>query len=201
MDWARTIADEAQTSAILRSDELSAKTGIPIHYLRVLLKRQQARGLVEHVTRKLYINKLAAGFNPRDLAAVISPESYVSLESALNEWGVFNQSPVALTCVSTKQIRPIKTSLGNITFRTIKKELFWGFVERKTRYGKYKLAEPEKAILDWVYFRRRKRQPLEFDEFDLQRVSRSKLIKYAESYPKLLRQSIYPLLLNHQFAA
>jgi predicted transcriptional regulator of viral defense system len=201
MDWAKIIANEAQTSAIIRSDALAEKTGISIQSLRVLLKRQEARGLVEHVTRKLYINKLSIGFNPRELAAAISPQSYVSLESALNEWSVFNQSPSSLTCVSTKQIRPIETTLAKITFRTIKKDLFWGFVERKTRYGKYKLAEPEKAILDWVYFRRKKQQPLDLDEFELQRVSRSRLLKYAESYPKTLRQSIYSILLNHQFAA
>jgi predicted transcriptional regulator of viral defense system len=197
MDWAKTIADEAQTSAIISSDALAPKTGIPIHYARAVLKRQQSRGLVEHVTRKLYINKLSAGFNPGDLAAAISPQSYVSLESALNEWGVSNQSPSALTCVSTRQIRPIETTLAKITFGTIKKELFWGFVERKTRYGKYNLAEPEKAILDWIHFRRKKRQPLDVDEFNMQRVSRARLIKYADAYPKALRQSIYPFLLNH----
>ena len=201
MDWAKLIADEAQTSAIISSDLLAKKTGIPIQSLRVLLKRQEARGLVERVARKLYVNKLAVSVNPRDLAILISPQSYVSLESALNEWGVFSQTPSTLTCVSTRQIRPIETSLVKITFRTIKKELFWGFVERKTRYGNYSLAEPEKAILDWVYFRRKKRLPLELDEFDLLRVSRSRLLKYAEAYPKALRQSIYALLINHQFAA
>jgi predicted transcriptional regulator of viral defense system len=201
MDWVKVIADEARTSAIIRSDALAEKTGISIQSLGAILRRQQARGLVEHVARKLYVNKLAVGFDPRDLATTISSESYVSLESALNEWGVFSQSPFALTCVSKKQIRPIETSIAKITFRTIKKDLFWGFVERKTKYGEYKLAEPEKAILDWLYFRSKKRQPLDLDEFELQRVSRSRLLKYSESYPNILRQSIYPILLNHQFAA
>jgi predicted transcriptional regulator of viral defense system len=201
MDWVKVIANEARTGAIIRSDALANKIGIPLQSVRVNLKRQQARGLVEHVTRKLYINKLSASFDPRDLAAAISPQSYVSLESALNEWGVFSQSPIALTCVSTKQIHSIETTVAKITFRTIKKDLFWGYEERKTKYGKYKLAEPEKAILDWLYFRNRKRQPLDLDEFELQRVSRSRLLKYAEAYPKLLRQSLYPILLNHQFAA
>ena len=201
MDWAQILADEARTSTILRSDALSEKTGVPLHYLRVLLRRQQQRGLVEHVRRKFYINKLASGFNPRDLATAISPNSYVSLESALNEWGIFNQSPSTLTCVSSKQVRSIETTSVKITFKTIKKDLFWGFVERKTRHGKYKLAEPEKAVLDWIYFRRKKKQPLDLDEFELQRVSRSRLLKYAESYPTLLRQSIYSVLINRQFAA
>ena len=67
MDWAKTIADEAQTSTIINSDALADKTGTPIQNVRVLLKRQQARGLVEpYVAHKLYINKLSAGFNPRD---------------------------------------------------------------------------------------------------------------------------------------
>lgn len=118
MDWVKVIANEARTSAIIRSDVLADKTGIPLQSVRVNLRRQQTRGLVEHVTRKLYINKLSAGFDPRDLAAAISPQSYVS----------------------------------------------------------------------------------DLDEFELQRVSRSRLLKYAEAYPRVLRQSIYPILLNHQFA-
>jgi len=28
-----------------------------------------------------------------------------------------------------------------------------GFTRKKTRYGAYHLAEPEKALLDWIYFK------------------------------------------------
>jgi hypothetical protein len=37
-------------------------------------------------------------------------------------------------------------------YRHIKPELFWGYTEIKTEYGHYLLAEPEKALLDYLYF-------------------------------------------------
>jgi len=33
----------------------------------------------------------------------------------------------------------------------VKSDLFWGYVEMKTEYGPYLLAEPEKALLDYFY--------------------------------------------------
>ena len=32
-----------------------------------------------------------------------------------------------------------------------KPQLYWGFIQKRTRYGSYQLAEPEKALLDSVY--------------------------------------------------
>jgi hypothetical protein len=29
--------------------------------------------------------------------------------------------------------------------------LYWGFIEKQTSCSKYQIAEPEKALLDWIY--------------------------------------------------
>jgi predicted transcriptional regulator of viral defense system len=201
MDWASLIAQEAKTSAIIRSDLLAQKYRIPLQSLRVTLRRLQKRKLVQKAGPKIYINRLASGFTTPDLAAAICPESYVSLDSALNEWGISTQSPAFLTCVSTRQVSPIKIRNAEIRFRTLKKSLFWGFEERKTRYTTYKLAEGEKAILDWIYFRRQDRLPVNFDEFDFRHISKSKLVKYAAKYPSTVLQTLYPIMIEQQFAA
>ena len=201
MDWAPVLAEEAKTSAIIRSDLLAHKYKIPLQSVRVALGRQEKRGLVERIRPKIYVNKLASGFSARDLAAAICPESYVSLDSALNEWGISSQSPALLTCVATSQIPLVKAQSAKIHFRTINKALFWGFQERKSRYTSYRLAEPEKALLDWIYFRRRDRLPLGLDEFNFQRISRSKLIEYAKKFPSTVLQTLYPILIGQQFAA
>ncbi len=201
MNWVKTITDQAKINDIIRSDVLAETLGVPIQSLRVALNRQQKKGLVQRVTRKVYINKIATGFNVRDLASVISPESYISLDSALNEWGISSQSPVALTCVTPKQIASIKIENAEIEFRTIKASLIWGFQEKKTRYNTYKLAEPEKALLDWIYLRRKEGLSIDLDEFQFHGISRSKLVKYAKQYPRVILQTVYPLLIDHQFAA
>ncbi|HEY0701318.1 MAG TPA: hypothetical protein VGD60_00995 [Candidatus Acidoferrales bacterium] len=123
------------------------------------------------------------------------------MDSALTEWGISTQSPIVLTCVTLKQTPPVNTASARITFRTIKKSLYGGFTDKKTRYGTYKIADAEKAFLDWIYFRRRDRLPAAFDEFEFRHLSRSKLLAYAKNYPALLQQTLYPALLEYPFAA
>jgi predicted transcriptional regulator of viral defense system len=201
MDWAKFIADKAKTNAIINSQAIATELDLPINLVRRALRRQERRGLVEHVAPKLYINKLAAGFNSKELASKLWPDSYISLDSALHEWGISSQAPVALTCVATKQIPDVKTSSVRIVFRMIKRSLFWGFVEKNTRYGPYKIADREKTFLDWVYFRRKDGVPSDFYELNLRELSRSKLLEYSDKYPRALQQALYPILIQHQFAA
>jgi hypothetical protein len=80
---------------------------------------------------------------PLKLALTID-NLYVSLESALSYWGLSTQSSVALTCVTTGKLKEYRTPEFRITFRTISKRLFWGFIEKQTRYSKYAIAEPQR---------------------------------------------------------
>ncbi len=85
-------------------------------------------------------------------------------------------------------------------FREIKKELFWGFVDRKTRYSVYRIAEPEKALLDWVYFRINDGLPVQLDELELRQVSSSRLHQYAKKFPRSVLDSLMPALFDKKFA-
>jgi hypothetical protein len=61
VDW--TLQKEAQRSAILRSDDIARGYGIVESAVGNALRRQERRGLVEHVSNKVYINKLARDFS------------------------------------------------------------------------------------------------------------------------------------------
>jgi predicted transcriptional regulator of viral defense system len=194
MDWSKVIASESRTKAIIQADEYAKKYKLSIRSVHAALKRQEERGLVEKVSNKIYINKTAKGFSQRDLLNVLRPDSYISLESALAEYGVTSQIPRVLTCVSPKYVRNIKSKTVHITFRTLKKDLCWGFVSKKTRYGVYNIAEPEKALLDWIYFRRSENLHLDTDEFVLSELDRTRLLEYAKRYPVLVENEIVRLL-------
>jgi hypothetical protein len=84
----------------------------------------------------------------------------------------------------------------SISFRRISKNLFWGFQEKRTRYGKYNIAEPEKALLDWVYLRRQEGSTINTDELDLQRLDRGKLLQYAAKFPIPVKQQIIEAVAN-----
>jgi len=201
MDWAKILKDEGRYSPLVRADEFGKKYGIDPASLRTTLHRQQARGLVERVTHKVYVNHLAANFAPTDLLQVLRPKSYVSLESALRHWGISTQSPSRLTCLTTGPPREYRTKSFTIVFRSISPKLFWGFVEKRTRYASYNIAEAEKALLDWVYLSLRGGTNPPLDELDFKLLSRSKLVKYAQKYPRsVLTLLLYPLA-TEAFAA
>jgi predicted transcriptional regulator of viral defense system len=194
MDWSKVIASESKTKAIIQSGDYARKYKLSIRSVHAALKRQEKKGLVERVSNKIYINKLAKGFSQRDLLHVLRPHSYISLESALAEYGVTSQIPRVLTCVSPKYVRNIKSKTVSISFRKLKKDLYWGYSPKKTRYSIYNLAEPEKALLDWTYFRRTENLPLDLDEFALSELDRTRLLEYAKRYPASVENEIVRLL-------
>jgi len=53
-----------------------------------------------------------------------------------------------MTRVTTVKPKEYQAPEFTITFRTISKRLYWGFIEKQTRCSKYPIAEPEKALLD-----------------------------------------------------
>jgi predicted transcriptional regulator of viral defense system len=196
LDWASLLASEAKTQAVIRADEIAKKYDLAYASVVAALRRQETRGLVERVVRNIYLNKLAVGYSARDFLSAIEPRSYVSLDSALLEWGVSSQSPISVTCVTSSQPRTIRTASILIEFRKVNQDLFWGFVDRKSRYGVYKIAEAEKALLDWVYLRLKGGLPVRLDEFEFQRLNVSKLLEIAKRFPRSVVETVIPTVLE-----
>jgi predicted transcriptional regulator of viral defense system len=190
LDWAKTLRKEGSRSAILLSDELARKYGIAEAVIGNALRRQERRGLVEHISRRLYVNKLAHDFSPRELVSILRADAYISLESALSEWGISTQSPSALTCVTTGFPREFRRPSVQIVYRHIAKKLHWGFETKRTRHGSYRIAEPEKAFLDWIYLQRQEGLPTAFDELNLKTIDWRKLHRYALKYPQSVRSAL-----------
>jgi hypothetical protein len=68
--------------------------------------------------------------------------------------------------------------------------LILGFQEKRNRHGSYKLADPEKALLDWIYLQRQEGLPVVLDELNLKVTERTKLLKYASKYPIPVQQTV-----------
>ncbi len=196
MDWVRLITDRARISGILRVDELARELNTSEVAVGNALRRQVERGLVEHLGKKIFINRLVLDFSGRELINTLRPESYLSLETVLRDSGISTQSPTVLTCVTPGRPGEFRAKSVSISFRRISKNLFWGFQEKRTRYGKYNIAEPEKALLDWVYLRRQEGSTINTDELDLQRLDRGKLLQYAAKFPIPVKQQIVEAVAN-----
>lgn len=201
MNWTTILADESRANSILRLDDLAHRYHIQEIVARNALRRYEARGLVEHISNKIYINKLNQQFSVRELVNLLRPNSYISLESALVDRGIISQSPAVLTCVTPGYPKTFSTRSLTIVYRKISHELFWGFEQRKTRYNSYCIAEPEKALLDWIYLSRQEGLPTPLDEINVQFLDVSKLRSYAKKFPRTVDEVVKDFLLEGMQAA
>jgi predicted transcriptional regulator of viral defense system len=117
-----------------------------------------------HWQEKGYIQRLRNGWyrvkqdlkSPLDLyfiANKIYSPSYVSLESAFAHYGWIPEGVFSTISLSTKKTTAFQTPVGQFQYQKIKTSLFFGYRLLKTPGGfGVKLAEPEKALLDYLYF-------------------------------------------------
>lgn len=85
------------------------------------------------------------------LANRIYEHSYISLESAFSYYGFIPEAVYNITSVSTKKTSSF--SYDNIVFsyRTINRKLNFGYTLLPFKNVTIKIAEPEKAIIDYFY--------------------------------------------------
>jgi predicted transcriptional regulator of viral defense system len=201
LDWTKVLTNEARLTGVVIVDELATKYNLPTDSVWKATSRLAKRGLLSRVSNGVYLNKLERDASATDFLNVLKPNSYVSLESALNHWGLSTQSPVSLTCVTTGKPKEYRTPEFAITLRSISERLFWGFVEKQTRYSKYRISEPEKALLDWVYLTLQNGLTPHLDEIEWKSIDKRKLVKYADKYPGTVRKALTDSLAFEHFAA
>jgi len=154
----------------------------------VFLTRAQAKGLVERVSRGIYINVLRE-VRPgiEELACFLRTPSYVSCEWALNRHGIILQSPTVCTVLTLQTAvgRSRNVVWGGVTieFSRLAPQLFSGY-EGKNGYN---LALPEKALLDTVYLRKKVPFP---DELDWDAIDKDKLAQMAEPFPAIVKKRL-----------
>jgi len=85
------------------------------------------------------------------IANIIYSPSYISLEKALKIYGFIPEEVFQITSVTTKKANNFETALGNFKYQHIKPGLYWGYKLMKKDGFKILIAEPEKAILDYLY--------------------------------------------------
>ena len=88
--------------------------------------------------------------------------SYLSLESALAHYGWIPEGVFTFTSVSTLKTCVFDTPKGRFRYSSVKPALFFGYKILPTEGGGIKMAEPEKALLDFLYFHPKAREAADF---------------------------------------
>jgi len=127
------------------------------------------------------------------LASILCKPSYISLETALNSLGIIPDIPAAVTSVTVNKTCQFKTDEGIFIYHKIKKELFFGYTKIKRGPFVYFIAQPEKAVLDYLYFKSRGIYPKSLLEvrFEIERSFNWKRFeKQAKYFKKTSKQLI-----------
>lgn len=149
--------------------------------IRTQLYRLTKKGFIFSIKRGLYCFDKSQT-DELELAQQLYSPSYISLETALNYYGVIPDIPIAVSCVTPTTTKKIVTGLGNFSYQKIDHKLFFGFSQTP-----YNIAYKEKALLDYFYLRRIRRvsseMRLRLNDWDWKRYK-----EYAASYPLWVRQ-------------
>jgi predicted transcriptional regulator of viral defense system len=85
------------------------------------------------------------------IANKIYSPSYVSLEMALSYYNLIPESVYGITSVTSQKPKVFKNFLGEFIYRHVKPELMFGYKLVGYKNHNYKIAEIEKALLDYFY--------------------------------------------------
>src|SRR3989344_35480 len=145
-----------------------------------LLFRYAKKGYIARIKRGIY------GFPdalPPELflANKIYEPSYVSLEFALSYHRIIPENVYEITSITTKATRRFET-LGKVfSYRKVKKGVFTGYTIEKQNDVSFRIADAEKALVDYSYFRLLDgNQPL--SRFDKTKIDFKKALHYAKAF-------------------
>jgi len=112
------------------------------------------KSYIARLRRDVYeISDIPGDLSDYYIANRLYEPSYVSLEAALSFYGVIPEEAAAVTSVTTKPTRTFRTMHGPFIYRTCKKEAFTGYRLMKVAGEKAFVADKEKALVDYVYYR------------------------------------------------
>ena len=160
------------------------------------------KGLIKPIKQGVYLVSEELGFRPYSkeiLANLIYGPSYISLETALSNYGFIPERVNTTQSISIGRGKSFATPVGDFEYHQIKDSLYpLGVTLKEIFKGVFcHHATPEKALLDFVYIKETKgdfRSPKEYFDylvesyrFDLdaiaEQISLQKLQSFSSQYP------------------
>ena len=132
---------------VLRTADVMASFNVDKAHASKLMARLEDSGHVVCIKRGLWVF-------PEDIEPMVLAEhltapfpSYISLQSALYYHGMISQISALIYVISVARTRVYGTPLGRYSIHHVHPSFFFGFETD----GRFKLASPEKALVDVLY--------------------------------------------------
>jgi len=139
------------------------------------IQRLESTGIVEKLIKGKYLFKFNE-VTDYTIANYLYAPSYISLESALSHYSIITGFPYSITSITVNKPRVLRCRNKEFSYSQISSPFYFGVVKNT---GGFLIADPEKALLDYIYFGTKGLRNQEFDEMDLSIIDRKKLALYA----------------------
>jgi hypothetical protein len=84
-------------------------------------------------------------------SAILLPQSYLSLETVLQQHGILTEVTYPVTAITIKNTRTITNPLGTFVFRHIQPDFYQGFQILEAYSVPYAQASLAKTLFDYLY--------------------------------------------------
>ena len=142
-----------QANPIIFSRDV-ARNGKKAQIMRNQLHRWQKKGLLICLRKGAYLlnkNDRKVDVDPNAVANILYEPSYISLEYALNYYGLIPERVADITSVTTRKTMRFSNELGKFIYQHIKPQVFRGFKKFGEDKNSFFMAEPEKSVVDFLY--------------------------------------------------
>lgn len=171
-----------QGAFVFTPREFCGVLGIPLKTGAVFISRNLKSGLFLKLRNNYYMLK-DSHLPLYSIANRLYQPSYVSLETALSHYGIIPEVIYAVTSVTTKPTREFKTPKSVFSYQRIKKSVFAGYSPVTIEGYVVLLAEPEKALADYLYFVDLKKISLN-DRLNLKSIRKGKLLEFIGAFKR-----------------
>ena len=156
--------------------------------LKEVLYRWKKKGWMAPLKRGLYELTYPKDLSIPDMviANALYHPSYVSLETVLSNESIMPEVSMAVTSITTKPTRKFRNKHGLFIYRTVNPAVFVGYYVEQQKDFEIRIAEPEKALVDFLYFKTYRGKILDDDErldkTALSKLNKRKIARYAKLY-------------------
>ena len=154
---------------------------LPDTTIQKIIYRYTKKGILIKIRNGLY------AFKGRDfphlwhIANRLYSPSYISFETALSYYGIIPETVYTIISATSKITRNYELQKKEFIYHKIKKNAYTGYKPIKFEGFTVLIAEPEKAIADYLYITFLKKLTID-ERFRFKNVKKSLLIKYIERY-------------------
>jgi len=141
-----------------------------------ILLRFQENNLIRKIEKDKYqiVHKNVGDF---EIANFLYEPSYISLESALNYWGILSQFPFEITSVTGKKSVTKKVDDKVFSYSQLSANIFGMYLKKDN----FLIATPEKALFDQLYLVSKGIRSVDLDEYDLSKIKKKDFVNICDT--------------------